>query len=486
MVRTKIMALLLGPAGVGLWGLYSAIADLTQGIAGLGISSSGVRQIADAVGSGDRDRIARTVAVLRRTSVALGLLAAGLLAGLSRPISALTFGTDTHAAAVALLSIAVCMRLVASGQLALIQGMRRVADLAMAAVWGAFFGTAASIVALYFLREHGLVPSLIGVAVATIGTSWWYSRRLSPSIPSMTLTEKWREMTVLFRLGFAFLASACMTMGVAYVVRITVLRIVGFEAAGLYQSAWTLGGVYVSFILQAMGADFYPRLTALGRDNVVCNRLVNEQAQMGLLLAGPGVVATVTFAPLAMTLLYSSAFTAAADLLRWICLGMMLRIISWPMGYILLARAEQKLFLATEFAWTVVHVGLAWACVSLYGLNGAGMAFCGSYIFHVALIYIVVRRLCGFRWSPENRRGGVFFLTLVAAVFCGFSLLPGWLAASVGALALALSSMYSLRVLVALVAYDQWPHSVRRLLTTLGFSSLGESTAPSTSQTGHR
>ena len=51
-------------------------------------------------------------------------------------------------------------------------------------------------------------------------------------------------------------------MGVAYVVRITVLRKVGIEATGLYQSAWTLGGLYVAFILQAMGADFYPRLTA--------------------------------------------------------------------------------------------------------------------------------------------------------------------------------------------------------------------------------
>ena len=75
-VRAKVMAVLLGPAGVGLFGLYGSIVELTQSLAGMGVNSSGVRQIAAAVGSGDADRVARTVAVLRRTSLALGALGA--------------------------------------------------------------------------------------------------------------------------------------------------------------------------------------------------------------------------------------------------------------------------------------------------------------------------------------------------------------------------------------------------------------------------
>src|SRR5947209_17494730 len=46
-VRTKIMAILLGPAGFGLAGVYNSIVDLTQNTAGLGVNSSGVRQIAE-------------------------------------------------------------------------------------------------------------------------------------------------------------------------------------------------------------------------------------------------------------------------------------------------------------------------------------------------------------------------------------------------------------------------------------------------------
>ena len=103
------MAVLLGPAGFGLMGLYGSIADLAVSIAGMGINSSGVRQIAEAAGSSDDKRIARTVTVLRRTAVLLGILGAGLLVVFCRQVSALTFGTDEHAGAVALLSLVVLL-----------------------------------------------------------------------------------------------------------------------------------------------------------------------------------------------------------------------------------------------------------------------------------------------------------------------------------------------------------------------------------------
>jgi PST family polysaccharide transporter len=314
MVRTKAMALLLGPAGVGLIGLYGSIADLAQNVASLGTSSSGVRQIAEAVGSGDTERITRTVSVLRWTSLVLGLLGALALAGLAGPIAGLTFGTGEHTAEVALLSIVVAFGLVSAGQRALIQGLRRISDLAMLGILGSFFGTVVSVPTVYLLGESGVVPSLIGVAAMAIVTSWWYSRKLRIPTPRMTVSELVGETGGLLKLGLAFMASGLMTMGTAYVVRIIVLRMVSFEAAGLYQAAWTLGGLYVGFILQAMGADFYPRLTAAARNNSECNRLVNEQAHVSMLLAGPGVIATLTFASLDIALLYSSEFVGAVPL----------------------------------------------------------------------------------------------------------------------------------------------------------------------------
>ncbi len=232
------------------------------------------------------------------------------------------------------------------------------------------------------------------------------------------------ETAALLKLGTAFMASALLTMGAAYAIRIIVLRAAGIEAAGLYQSAWAIGGLYVGLILQAMGADFYPRLTAVHHDNDECSRLVNEQAQISLLLAGPGVIATLTLAPLVMAVFYSSRFDGAVVLLRWICLGMTLRVVAWPMGFVILAKGARQIFFLTEVAATIVHVGLAWVLVHRIGVNGAGMAFFGLYVWHTALIYVIVRRLSGFRWSRENRRLAIVFLPLTAAAFIGVYTLP--------------------------------------------------------------
>lgn len=462
-VRTKAMAMLLGPAGFGLAGLYMSVASLVQSVAGMGVNSSGVRQIAEATGTGDLERIARTATVLRRVSIVLGLIGAAIVVAFAKQISSLTFGNTNHIGAVSLLSIAVFLNLVSAGQGALIQGMRRIKDLARMSVLGALFGTLVTIPVVYMMGQRGVVPSLIGVAMMTLLTSWWYSRRVHIETPSMSANHVQEEARALLKLGSAFMASGLMTMGSAYVVRILVVHKLGLEATGLYQAAWTLGGLYVGIILQSMGADFYPRLTACAFDNMKCNRLVNEQAYVSLLLAGPGMLATLTFAPLVIALFYAAKFAPAVGILRWVCLGITLRVISWPMGFIIVAKGVQSLYFWCEFAWTVVHLGLAWAFLNWIGLNGTGVAFFGSYVFHVALIYSVVRRLSGFRWSAQNRKTAGIYLALIGAVFCASFLLPTIWATCFGAAITVLSALSSVSILLTFVSKDRVPAPLLRL-----------------------
>jgi hypothetical protein len=52
MVRTKVMAVLLGLGGIGLMGMYNSIVDTARTLSGMGMGSSGIRQIAEAAGNG--------------------------------------------------------------------------------------------------------------------------------------------------------------------------------------------------------------------------------------------------------------------------------------------------------------------------------------------------------------------------------------------------------------------------------------------------
>lgn len=463
-VRTKLMAMMLGPAGFGLMGALSTVADLARGLAQIGINSSGVRQIALASSSGNPQQLARTVTVLRFASVLLGALGAIALAVFSNEVATLTFGDTEHANAVALLSAAVFLRLISDGEGALLQGTRHIGDIAKLGVIGGLIGSVLSLALVYQWREEGLAMSLVAIAGASLLVSWWYSRKLSIPVVSMPTGHALTEAKQLLRLGVVFMLSALLMLGATYVVRLILIRFEGLAAAGLYQAAWAVGGLYVGFILQSMSADFYPRLVEAAGNNIECNRLVNEQTHISLLLAGPGVLATLVLAPMVIELFYSREFTAAAETLRWVCLGFALRVIAWPMGFIILAKESRLAFFLTDLLWAVVHVGAAWLAVETFGLKGAGIAFFASYVLHTLLVFPVVRRLSGFGYSPSNLKTAAAFIGLTAAVWAALMWLPSGVSAALGVAAIVFSGAYSVHVLMALFPQQQQLRGIQRWL----------------------
>src|SRR5665647_1435368 len=77
-VRTKFVAILLGTAGMGTFGLLNSPLGVIASLTGLGISFSAIRDISEASGSGDEQRLARTIISFRRWVIFTGLL--GMLA----------------------------------------------------------------------------------------------------------------------------------------------------------------------------------------------------------------------------------------------------------------------------------------------------------------------------------------------------------------------------------------------------------------------
>ena len=466
-IRQKVLAVLLGPAGIGLFGLFNVISDLAVSLAGMGVQSSGVRQVAVASSTGDQQRVARIARVLNLTSWILGSLGALVLIAFAGPIGGLAFHLEARTSGVMLVGLAVLVRIVAGAPLAMVQGCRRIADLARVTIIGAVLNTLVAIPLVYLLGEDGIVPSIIAVALTSWATAHWYARKIKLPRIDLTFSSYSAEVRLLLKLGLAFMASNFLTAAAAFLIRILIVQQNGVDAAGNYQAAWALGGIYVGFILQSMGTDFYPRLSAVAHDNDACNRMVNEQARVSILLAGPGLLATLALSPLVILVFYSSHFADAVPLLRWLCIGMLLRVVAWPMGFIVLAKGDQKVFFWTEVAAAVVHVGLAWLLLGTVGLVGAGAAFVGLYAWHGLLIYFIVRRISGFRWTRENLALIGIFLGLAAPVLGAVTVMPFWSGHAIALGVTVVACWYSLAQLVRLVPQRWIPMRIRPLVYAL-------------------
>ena len=255
-------------------------------------------------------------------------------------------------------------------------------------------------------------------------------------------------------------------MGAAYAVRLVLIRSEGLEGAGLFQAAWAIGGLYVTFVLQAMGTDFYPRLVAAAENDREGNAIVNEQAMVSILLASAGVIGTLTLAPWVVALLYSAEFAGSTETLRWVCVGMALRVVTWPLGYILIAKGRQAYFVTADLTWAVANVALTLQCVRWFGLSGAGIAFFLSYVLHLAVVYPMCRRVSGFRWTGTTLYAAAAFVVAVGSVHAGFLLLPTTTALWFGIGMTALTTVVSVAALRRLVTPARMPRRIAWIVSS--------------------
>jgi antigen flippase len=459
LVRMKIVAILLGPSGVGLVGTYIAITGMLAALTGLGIGSSGVREIAESTGTDNGTKVAATAKTILRISWMTGVFGWGLCAALSRPISTWVFGTGDHAVPIAVLGSTLFLGAICGGQTALLQGTRRIGDLARIQVISLLLNTAVTLGLYGWLREQGIIPVLVVTSVINLSVSWRFARPISPGHVSQPWRETFGRSKELILLGLAFMWGGLLTAVVGLGLRAVIIRDLGLDANGVYQAAWGISGMFAGFILGAMGTDFYPRLTAVAADNEQVNRLVNEQTEIGILLALPGLLATLAFAPWIMHLFYSATFVSGGELLPWFVLGIFGQVVSWPMGFILLAKGEKIWFAASETLANLLKLGVSIFFMYHLGLVGIAIAYPALYLVQTIWIMAIALRITGFRWSAEVAgllgMAGVLIIAGFAATF-----LPGVLAPCGGTLVTVIASILAFRGLGARLGHSH------RLVTT--------------------
>ena len=454
MIRTKFVAVLIGTTGVGLISSFGAVQGLIGTLAGLGIQASGVRDVAAAVGKGDEQAIGRAVLTLRRICWLTGLVGMAAMMLFSPLLSQLTFGSNQYTYDIAALGIIILFGNLSGGQLALIQGMRRIGDLARANIIGAALGTAVAIGCYTALGLRGIVPTLVVVAGIQLVLSWYFARRVPVPKVALSWKETFTEANGMVRLGIVFMWNGLMLSGVSYLTITLIAQQISLQAVGIYSAAFALSGMFVNFVLGAMGADYYPRLTAVAHDKAAMNRLVNEQTEIGLLLAVPGLLATMAMAPWVIHIFYTSEFLPAVELMEWFILGCLGRVISWPLGFVMLALGKGRWFLLTETSFNIVHIVFIALGLFLFGIEGVAIGFCVMYVGYTLAVYLVGRHLIGFKWSAECIKIALIAIPLLMIAFIVSRLLPLWTATIIGTVLTITVSAYSLRGLIQRIGLE--------------------------------
>jgi O-antigen/teichoic acid export membrane protein len=399
-LRVKGIALLLGPTGLGLAGLLTSVMTTVSTICGLGLSTSGVRQLAASGGDTARQHHVRTALLI--ANMLLGVIGGGLVYLFRERLSLLVFGDLAQARNIGWLGPGVLLTMVAASQTALLQGLRKIREIAVANVAGAFIGTIAGLAALSQWGVSALAAVVVLLPAGVAAASGLVASGIERSHARIALSDllpQWQDMVTL---GMAFMLTSLLSETTLLFVRSIIGHTLSMTAAGHFQAAWQISMQYIGFVLAAMLAEYYPRLAAGITNFERTNRAVNAQIQIGLLLGGPVMIAMMTGAPWLVSLLYSDDFGPSVDLLRWQVLGDVLKVASWPMGFVLLAKAERRAFLFTQSLWNGAYALGVFALLPVFGLQVTGIVFLACYTLSFVINLVVVQRVTGFRCSASN------------------------------------------------------------------------------------
>ncbi len=446
-VRTKIVAILLGPAGLGIISIYNSIANLLHQSTNFGISFSGVQHMAELSESGDQQAIADYARTIRTWSVLAGLLAIFVCCTLSWQISLWTFKDYDHTLHICLISPMAALMTVTGGELAILKGLKRLKRLALTTVLGALACLLICIPIYSIFGLSGIIPSLVLCQMGILAVTLSISAKVVPWQISLCDGRTLSGGKPMLKLGLGYIIAGIFGQGAEYIIRAGIMHESGEAFVGLYQCGYALMVSYVSIVFVAFEADFFPRLSAASKDMGRANHIINQQIEVGVLLIAPILIFYVMAMPLVVRVLYSEEFLAAVPMTICAIAYMFFKALTTPVAFLPLAKGDSKMYMLTELIYDVFIAIAIPLAFTHYGLMGAGCLISCAGLFYLLLIHLLYRATYGYRFSPRLLHVYLLQFILLAATVASALLAPTALKWTVGGVAFLVSACVSLRIL---------------------------------------
>lgn len=394
-VRTKLVAVWIGPAGVGLFGVFNTTLDMLASVTQLSMRTSAVKEIAQ-----ERENTSTIARTVRRWAFALGIAGTVLCAAGAPLLSQWTFGDTHHSWNYIVLSLSLLFTSLTGGESALLQGKHLLKDLAKASVWGNMLGLAVSVPLFYFFRIDSIAWSITAYSLAAFIAFFFLRYKVTFSGGS-----GWRET---YERGKGFISlgiyltvsSAALYLGY-YIFMSYLMAKGGAEEVGYYQAGFTIINKYAGVVFMVLGMEFYPRLASVAGKPLREGAFVNHESRLVITALVPVVIALICFRGVAVDILYDSRFEVIGGYVAWGIIGTLLRAVSWCMSYVMIVRGDSKVYLAVELSSVAIYLVANIVGYSRWGITGLGYAYLAWYALYTMIAGAVYRFRYHLKINPK-------------------------------------------------------------------------------------
>jgi len=367
-VTNKVVAVIAGPPGMALIGQVQNVSSILQNISSGIFGTAVVKYTAEW-----RDDPVRREAFLRLSfTIAFwaSLAVGGFTAGISYVLARWLLKAPEYWWVFALLGALLPVFSINSLVLSVINGLGDVRRLTVINIAQSIVGLGVSVALPWCFGLAGALASAVLAATVIFVILLPELRRHAWLRLGRLAWEGDREN--LRRLGnFALMAvvSGLCAPVAQIAVRGWIIQRCSADEAGYWQALMRLSSAYLMFFTTTLSVYFLPKFSSLDPSGVV-RELKRGYALILPVLAGGFFLIWLARGWL-VPMLFSPQFQPMKDLLAYQLTGDFLKIGSWIMSFVMLARAKTGLFIVSEIIFNTLYVGLSTALVGAGGEGGA-------------------------------------------------------------------------------------------------------------------
>ncbi|WP_369523447.1 O-antigen translocase [Pseudomonas yamanorum] len=386
----KLVAVMAGPEGVAQFGQFMSLTALLVVFAGGGVGSGVVKYSAQYKEQNTDLKVLLNSAFSFSLASSL-VMCIGVLA-LSEYITQWLLGSLRYQSLIVVLAFVQIFVALNNLIIAIINGMMDVKRLAAVHVGGALIGILAPLILGYYFELYGVLlafllgqASLLAISLTLFKRSNYFNWRyfqISWNKPMMSKLAQYSLMT---------LTSALLAPLMQIFVRNILSERFSWEQVGYWQAVSKISDAYLLFITMAINVYYLPKLSATTQKEMLISEI---RTAYFYLIPTVSILALIIYImrDLITRILFSEDFLSGLYLYAPQLVGDVIKIASFILSFVMLAKAMTKTFLFSEIFFGLTYVLWVYVLADYYGLVGAMYAFIINYSLYFLFTAFVAHR----------------------------------------------------------------------------------------------
>jgi len=186
--------------------------------------------------------------------------------------------------------------------------------------------------------------------------------------------------------------TSALTVPVSHlIVRNYIGENLGWDSAGYWQGIWYISTMYLMLVTTTLSVYYLPKLSEI-QDNTELKKEIFNGYKIILPIVVITSILIFLLKEYIIIIVFSDKFMPMIELFTWQLIGDVIKIVSWLLGYLLIAKAMAKVFIYTEIGFSVLFVVFSVIFVDIFGLVGITYAYSLNYFLHLIVMIFIFRK----------------------------------------------------------------------------------------------